>query len=308
VSRRLPCLLLPLLCVTVSFPSRGQNSATSTYTKAQEDAFVSELLLPLSHRKRARSEPPLVDRTTALFDDITFERRVWNEMMVNVREARNIPSLLGELREIGAKLDAIDKSSPDRFSKIDGLQKRQSELRPRLELARRAERRLQGVILHLSNLLDARAVRLIAPFLNEEDVSTSGTGFDSAGSLPAFVKLMLLDLERAGVFDSGISQANKTSIDEWRKWWSLHKADFGQVYEPQPHQPKVPTETEPRSVLVPSTPIASDKSPELHKATEIEIVPERNSTWYWVASAVCLALVIGLLLSWKMKWWSSSQR
>jgi hypothetical protein len=305
VSLRMRRLLLILSSFAALAPSWGQNSAAisdgSTYTKAQEDAFISELILPLSQRKRARNEPPLVEKTGAIFDDVTFEQRVWNEMMVNVRETRNIPSLLGELREIGTQLGAIDKSSADRFSKIDDLQKRKSKLRSRLELAQRAEQRLSGLILHLSNLLDARAVRLIAPFLNEEDVSSSEPGFDRSTSIPVFVQLRLSDLERARVFDSGISKANKNSIDEWRKWWSLRKADFGHVYEQRRSQQEESVGGGPRSVLASSQPIASNESPESHQATESDMPPEGKHTWYWVGSAVCIVAFAGIAAALRKK-------
>jgi hypothetical protein len=161
----------------------------------------------------------------------------------------------------------------------------------------RADRRIGGILLNLKYLRDARAVRLIAPFLDEPDVGGPKGDENSKESIPVRAMMVLREMARNGVFKpEGVPTDGDDLLRAWRGWWQVHRAEFGPIYE----LPKTHSEPEPpaRNVLQPKEPQAAQVESTVTTADQ-PLAAVSTSSWrysYWIFLAVALLILAGAFL------------
>jgi hypothetical protein len=231
-----------------------------------------------------------------------LELRCWTEIERNVLRTRELKDLVREAYTIQRKLDLHPgvHGQPDHpnWAIQKELMQRQLEVRDALDQARRSKERLSGILSGLRGIKDARAVRLIAPILEEEHIAGRSEDYREE-SVPVFAMLVLHEMANAGAFKSPQPSGR---LQDWRAWWEQNRKEFGGVYELSKAHPKLGPEPEARSVI--ATPMPAVESACIERSKEQNLPasePGKSDNWYWRGVALCVALMVGLFVWFRRK-------
>ncbi len=321
---RLGCTLIVFLFLFSPSDTNGQTAdPAESYSSRDSQAFWrgtvekfrDEYMRPvyqewqLAKSRNKGKIVPQTDPSGPLFGDQEVEKRIWrkfSEDVIAIRglRAATITVMRNEQRRIEFARITDNEVRLAGFVECDTLR---SIIEPKMFELEAARARAGMIVLHLSNLDDARTIRILAPILMEEDLMQKISIDDPLPEGFALVVASKLEgLLRRGVFSANIPEnvallpaAQRAEI--WRKWWIENRVKFGPVYEiPQPTPPEEPPDQR-RIVVVPEsgqnsdTPIKSSEPVTPPDGNTVKPLESGGEVPFWMVIAAVVAAMAGVL-------------